>query len=157
MTGRAAGCGGAPAGRDGGTMVGRDAGTALGRGDGAALDGLDGTVEPLAVFVLILSLGAGSGTGDEMAGGVATDFGILTVVGADLPCAELEPEADEGTFGGSTGVLVIGFGVGAGAAAGVGVGAATGVATLGVAAGAATFFIGCCINGISGVEARESG
>jgi len=53
------------AGRDGGgTLLGRGDGAALGRGEGAALEGLDGTVEPDAVLVLILSLGAGRGTGD---------------------------------------------------------------------------------------------
>lgn len=86
MIGRAMGAGVAVVveGRDGGATLGRGEGAALGRGDGAALDGLDGTVEPFAVFVLILSFGAGSGTGDEMAGDEATDLGILTVAGVGL-------------------------------------------------------------------------
>lgn len=77
MMGRATGPGTDAVGRGGGTTVGRGEGAALGRGEGAALDGLEVTVEPLAVFVLILSLGAGRGTGDDMVG-VDTDFGILT-------------------------------------------------------------------------------
>lgn len=61
------------------------------------------------------------------------------------------------TFGGGTGVLVTTFGAGTEPAARVVAGAGAGAPAFGVAAGVDTFFMGCCINGISGVEARESG
>lgn len=61
------------------------------------------------------------------------------------------------TLGGGTGVLVTIFGAGTEAAVGAVADTGAGVPALGVAAGVDTFFIGCCINGISGVEARESG
>lgn len=116
--------------------AGRGAGGAmLGFGDGAALDGRDiGAGAPLAVFVLILSLGAGSGIGDAMAGGVAVALG--GAIGAGAGRAEAFAVEIGGFVGRGTGVLIMG----------------AGVACL---EGGAEAFLGC-ISGTSGVDERVS-
>jgi hypothetical protein len=115
--------------------AGRDAGGAtLGRGDGAALGGREGGAGvPFAVLVRILSLGAGRGMGDAMAGGVATALG--KAIGAGVGFAAGGAEMTGGT-GRGTGVRAAGAGV-----AGF--------------EGGATAFAGC-MSGTSGVDERVS-